>query len=506
MLRFLFSALVVCAFVIPVFGQQKEKDEPEEKERHEEKLETAEDEFVPLSELKPLDKTGDYTQRHSYQYGVSAANTLINDSIGLPQGYFLGNYRPYFKYMWREQHVFNARGKFAYKNNPSLTEAQEKVGAQRSVGEYNIEFFNAELNFNRHQITAGRAFYKLGRGLLFANFADGAEYNGAFKYLLVKGQVLYSGEYGGCAISLSGCATNGDIAQKGLYEIVPGRAADVNLPNPGRRIFAAAEIVSPQLYGSSLYLLAQYSRDMSRSAATAGNAQGKIYAYDPLNLGLGASGYIITPRLRYLAEFVLQRGKTYNKNTTTDEAKNEQTNINAWGVTADINYSLPWFEHLLKPGLALQYAAGSGRDSSPTSTTNVANPSQENVQGDDNNFYYFGAYSAGLALKPKISNLHVIRAGFQLRPLNHFYWGRNLMVAGKYTYYRKINADYSISDASAKVAKPVVGQGIDAQLVWDFRSDVKLFYAYGFFKPSEAYDAKDAKDIHIHILSLNFLF
>lgn len=502
----LFSRILFSFFFLQtISAQEKEKEEPVENERQEEKLETAEDEFVPLSDLKPLEKGVESMQKHSFQYGVSAANTLINDSGGLPQGYFLGSYRPYFKYLWHEQHVFNARGKFAYKNNPSITDAQIKSGAVRSTGEYNVELFNAELNFNRHQIVAGRSFYKLGRGLLFANFADGAEYNGAFKYVLVKAHGLYSGQYSGCTISLGGCATNGDVAQKGLYEIVPGRAADVNLPDPGRRFFAAAEAVSPQLYGSSLYLMVQYSRDMSRDAAT-GTSKGKIFAYDPLNLGAGLSGYIVTPRLRYLSEFVLQRGKTYNKNTTNDEAKNEQTNISAWGVTADLNYSLPWFEHTFKPGLIAQYAAGSGRDSSPTSQTNVSNPSQENVSGDDNNFYFFGAYSAGLALKPKLSNLHVMRAGFQFRPLHHFYWGRNLMVAVKYTYYRKINADYSISDASAKLAKPVVGQGIDAQVVWDFRSDVKLFYAYGFFKPSEAYEAKDAKDIHIHIVSLNFLF
>lgn len=503
-MRLVFATLFLIFFLPKISAQEKE--EPAEIERQEEKLETAEDEFVPLSEMRPLEKSSDHKHKHSFQYGLSAANTIINDSGGLPQGYFLGSYRPFFKYLLNEQHIFNVRGKFAYKNNPSITEAQMKVGAVRSTGEYNLELFNTELNFNRHQITAGRSFYKLGRGLLFANFADGAEYNGAFKYALVKVHGLYSGQYGGCTISLGGCATNGDIAQKGLYEIVPGRAADVNIPDPGRRFFAAAEVMSPQLYGSSLYLMAQYSRDMSRDAATTGTNKGRIFAYDPLNLGAGMSGYIVTPRLRYLTEFVLQRGKTYNKNTTNDDTKNIQTDVNAWGITADLNYSLPWFEHTFKPGLIAQYAAGSGRDSSPTSQTNVSNPSQENVAGDDNNFYFFGAYSAGLALKPKLSNLHVMRAGFQFRPLNHFYWGRSLMIAFKYTYYRKINADYSISDSAAKLAKPVVGQGLDLQAVWDLRSDVKLFYAYGVFLPSEAYDAANAKTIQIHILSLNFFF
>lgn len=499
----LLNWLLLSLVLVPVSAQEKGKEEPVEVERQEEKLETAEDEFVPLSDLKPLDKAPEYKQNHSFQYGLSAANTIINDSNTLPQGYFLGNYRPYLKYFWHEQHIFNLRGKFAYKNNPSITEAQKRSGAVESVGEYNFELFNAELNFDRHQIVAGRSFYKLGRGLLFANFADGIEYNGNLKYVSLKAQGLYSGQYSGCTISLGGCATTGDIAQKSLYEIVPGRAADVNLPDPGRRFFAAIEATSPQIYGSSIYVLAQYSRDMSRDAATTGSARGKVFAYDPLNLGLGASGFIGTARLRYLAEFVLQRGQTYNKNNSNNTSNNEQTGINAWGLTADINYSLPWFEKILKPGLIFQYATGSGRESA---TANASNPSQENASGDDRNFYYFGAYSAGLALKPKLSNLHVIRFGFQMRPLQYYYWGRNLMLALKYTYYRKVNADYAISDNAAKLAKPTIGQGVDLQVVWDFRSDVKLFYAYGFFAPSEAYEAADAKNIHIHILSLNFLF
>lgn len=491
----------------PTPTDAKEDKKEAEVEKHEEKIATAEDEFVPLSDLKPLEVTQEYKHKHSFQYGLSAANTFIIDNANLKNGYFLGNYRPYLKYIYKEQHIFNARGKFAYKNNPSITDDQKKVGAVGSTAEYNFELMNAELHFDRHQVTAGRAFYRMGRGLLFANFADGAEYTGAFKWLYVKALAAYSGQYSGCMISLGGCATSGDIAQKGLYDIVPGRPADVNIPDPGRRLFLGAEIQSPQLYGSSAYLVGLYSRDMSRDAATSGTNKGKLYAYDPISFGLGLSGFIITPRLRYLAEFIMQRGSTYNKSKTTGGTiSNEETGVNAWGLTADINYSLPILEKLLKPGLVFQYATGSGRKSSEKDTTNLGNPAQENISGDDNNFYYFGGYSAGLALKPKLSNLHIIRLGFQFRPLHHFYWGRNLMIAAKYTYYRKVNAAYNISDSAAKLEKSTVGQGLDFQMVWDIRSDVKLFYAYGIFLPSEAYDAKDAKTLHTHIISLNFLF
>ncbi|GAB4428172.1 MAG: hypothetical protein OHK0011_10310 [Turneriella sp.] len=479
--------------------------------------EPEEDKFVPLAELKPLEKTEGYRNRHSYQYGLTASSTLINikqdwvkekttyiqDSR---KGLFIGNYRPFFRYLWNEQHVFNIRGRFEYRYNPSLPDSpilrnKEVV----STGNYSVEMLNAEFDFDRHKATVGRSFYRMGRGLLFANFADGAEYAGNFRYFQVKALALYSGDYAGCTISISGCRTNTDFEtkSKGSFDIVPGRPIDAAVPDPGRRFFLGTEIQSASLYGSNMYVMALYSRDMSRDAGTANQNLGKIFAFDPLYLGAGFQGFIVSPRVRYLAEGILQQGKTYKKNTTNNVSNNEQISINAWAVTADLNYSLPYFEKLVKPGLVAQYAYATGRDS-PTPAPN--NPSQESTGTVDNNFYTFGVYSAGLALQPRLANLHVIRLGAQFRPLHHYYWGRNFMVAVKYTLYTKGNAEYGFSDTDAKEKKSAVGSGWDIQSVWDVRSDLKFFYAYGYFAPGAAYNEDDAKSIHSHIISLNLLF
>lgn len=518
------AALLFFSFSSVIVAEDDKHEEPEE------------DKFVPLSEMKPLEKTLGYRNKHSYQYGVSAANTLINSAkkptnpdefnkdaqqkqiSDLRGGLFLGNYRPYFKYLYDETHTFNIRGRVGYKYDPSqsgLSQAQiDNTKTVVSTAEYNLELFNAELNFDRHRVTAGRAFYRLGRGLLFANFADGAEYSGSFKYLQVKAQALYSGEYSGCSISINGCRTNSDadIPVKSSYNIVPGRPADATVADAGKRIFLNAEIQSPALFGSNAYLLGMYSRDFARSEVTnAKNAQdnGKIFAYDPVYLGLGLSGFIVTPRLRYLAEYVMQRGKTYAASTGSGNTTvNKQINIDAWGFTADLNYSVPYYEKFVKLGLLAQYAVASGRDTDKTATSS---PAQQQDSGVDNNFHYFGVYSAGLALQPRISNLHIIRAGVQFRPLNYFYWGRNLMMSLRYSYYTKVNAQYVVSDSDASIKKQgeraaVLGSAIDYQLVWDLRSDVKFFYSYGVFLPGAAYTNADAKTIHSHIVSLNFLF
>lgn len=469
----------------------------------------SQNELTPLDELKPMDKPKGLVNPHGYQYGLSAANTFINDSASLNKGYFLGNYRPYFRYLWNEQHVFSVRGKVGYDYNNSLTDAQTKSGATASTGLYTIELLNTEFNFGNHKITAGRAFYKSGRGLLFANFADGAEYSGQFRYAKVTAMASYSAQYSGCTLSLRGCGFSGQIAQKGVYDVTPGRTIDANLPDAGKRVFTSVEVESPQYFGSSAYGLLFYSHDLNDSViavtdSNLGTKAGQRYTFHPLYFGLGFSGYVVSSRLRYLAEGIYEAGTTYNKvNEITNTS--EKANVSAWGLTADLNYSLPLLESLLKPGLIIQYATGSGRQAKVGTGANAASPAQENETGIDNNFFYFGYYSAGLALKPKLSNLHVIRGGIQFRPLQHFHWGRNFMTVLKYSYYHKQNAEYVISDPNASVAKASVGHGLDAQLVYDFSSDLKMFYAYGAFFPGAAYQPT-AETVQIHILSINLIF
>ncbi len=153
--------------------------------------------------------------------------------------------------------------------------------------------------------------------------------------------------------------------------------------------------------------------------------------------------------------------------------------------------------------VAAQYGYASGRDSSQPNPGSAAQAGKSAV---DNNFYAFGVYSAGLALQPRLNNLHVARAGIQFKPMYHFYWGRNLMTSVKYSIYQKGNVNYGISDNDASLASRDIGRGLDIQVVYDFRSDLKLFYAYGYFTPGSAYKEADAKTIHTHIVSLNFLF
>ena len=85
------------------------------------------------------------------------------------------------------------------------------------------------------------------------------------------------------------------------------------------------------------------------------------------------------------------------------------------------------------------------------------------------------------------------------------------MLSVRYSYYSKLNPQYVVSDSDASITeqgkrKGFLGSAYDFQLVWDFRTDLKLFYSYGIFLPGAAYTEAYAKTINAHIVSLNFLF
>lgn len=469
----------------------------------------ASSELIPLDLIRPLDIVPTPQNRQSFDYGLSATNTALSDTAFIKKGEFLGNYRPFFRFLWKDTHAFNARARIDYTYNNSLTDTQAQSGQKASNGFYAVEMLNAELQFGMHKLTVGRAYYSVGRGLLLANFGDGAQYEGQFRFFKLTALAAYSAQYTGCAISLGGCGFSGQIMQKGPYDVTPGRTIDSNLPDAGRRIFSAVTVQSPQVMGSSAYALAMYSYDFDQSVipltdGNTGKISGQRYTFQPFYAGLGFSGFIKTPRLRYVAEGIYEGGTTYNRVNLYSSSSAKAT-IKAWAATLDVNYALPYAEKLLNPGLIFQYATGSGRQAKVGSGANPANPSQENDTGDDTNFFYYGFYSAGLALKPKLSNLHVFRLGIQLKPLQHFHWGRDFMTVFKYSYYHKQNADNVISDPNAVVAKASVGHGLDAQLVYNMSSDLKLFYAYGLFLPGAAY-LPTAEVVQIHVLSLNLVF
>ena len=446
-------------------------------------------ELVPLEQLKPLVTSEEVVNTHGFNVGLATLTSAYYEDT-LEQTLILGFYRPYLTYLWQENHLFTLRGKWAV---AQFTEdlkvgnsTIKKEDLSSSVG--SLEVASAEFNLSRQKITAGRAFYRVGRGLVFANFADGAEYSRSSFWGEYKILGIYSAEYGRdlCALGIAGCGG------RNPYDVVPGRAFDAQLTDAGKRFFGGFELTSAPLLGSRLGSSFFYSKDLN----TAKNAFGEQFTYNPWYASLGARGFLGMPSLRYLVEYVYQGGETTNRSID-----NKKGTISAHALQADVSYNLPWLGKI-KPLALFQYAFGSG-DADRSDGTNAA---QVNRRGQDTGFYYFGAFSGGLALKPRLHNLHVARVGFIGRPLADLYALRNLQASLKYSLYRKVVAEGPISDARALEDSAEVGQGFDITLAYDFRSDVKFFYAYGLFSRGNAYAKEDQPLVQVHLASATINF
>lgn len=461
-------------------------------------LSAQQDELVPLEDLKPLEISDKVLNPLGFSYGLNLNQTFYHDTA-LNQFLLIGAYRPFAMLLINENHLVTARGKINY------THYEKKIASRKQdevVGA--LELFNIDYNFGKNQrLKAGRAFYKMGRGLLFANFADGLEFSRVASWGQYKALALYSAEYGAgaCAISIQGCGSSSNP-----FNVVPGQAADVTLPDAGKRLFYGFEYISPGMFwGGRLSALALYSQDLN----TGTRANGEKYTFNPWYASLGARGILFTPALRYIVNYYYQGGSTFNQCRTSGGATctnsapgtSAETSISAHAAMADVNYTIPFFEQLVKPGVVAQYAFATG----DADRVGGGTPAQASKSGNDTGFYYFGAFSGGLALKPRLHNMQVFRLGLNLRPLHFMYYFRNLAMSLKYSRYAKLEQAGPTSDPNVAIGTAAtssnLGSAIDLTLAWDYRSDVKFFYGFGTFSPGEAYKADKRSVTTVHLFS-----
>lgn len=221
----------------------------------------------------------------------------------------------------------------------------------------------------------------------------------------------------------------------------------------------------------------------------------KDFHYNSQYMGIGASGRV-HPLLHYFLEIVRENGRMMIDLPTTP-----RQDIEATSLLSGLLYYPKWFG---KPLVSLEYAFGSG-DSARSSVTNTFGGKLTNTT--DHNFLYFGSYDGGLALSPRLSNLHVLRLGYQYKP-----WVQDaelvpdLLLGTKMSLYWKDTADGLISDSLAVMASRDIGSAIDLFVAFRPYSDFSLMLHGGRFMPGDAYasGADDATDRLLATGTLSF--
>lgn len=446
-------------------------------------------------EIKPAPQTP-APSPHFYRGGILATTNFYQDDV-LKKGFVSGNYRPYLGYTYAEKYSLMVRGNLIlkyYGEKPASVEKQTNA-----VGVLEITSFEARLG--AHTVTVGRGFYQTEQGILFANFADGAAYTYDARFGSIKAMGLYSADYGSklCALNINGCG--GD---PNPFNMIPGLAPDASVTGSGQRLFATIEYTSPALDAGPVNAQALfygiYSKDMIKESASVVTR----YEYNPYYAGLGLQGYVVDSRLQYRVDGIYQGGTVYN---VTANGESLQANIFAAAFLARLNYSLPILT-AIDTQVTGEFAMGSG----DADATRANTASQSNTDGSYNAFQSFGAYSGGLALKPRLTNMQIYRGGVAVRPFKFWYWSRNIGLQAKYSLYRKTSPTGGISDSAATEFSSDVGMAGDIGLILTPRTDIQFFYGFGVFKPGEAYpalagDGSDGRALRqAHIVSLTLVF
>jgi len=223
------------------------------------------------------------------------------------------------------------------------------------------------------------------------------------------------------------------------------------------------------------YFLIQ--RDHTGKDSSAARQTVQSYHYDSNYVGLGSTGSVLLPNLRYETELVFECGSSFAENVS-----DHTEGIRAMAFDVLLEYLFDCPRH---PKVSFEYLFGSGdRNRRLSSTSTIGG----NAAGTpDHAFNAFGFRDTGLAFGPDPANLHIFQGGVSVFPLEQCRRFRKMEVGTKVFFYMKHRNGGAISDTTAVNASSWVGWEWDLFCNWRITSDVSWTVRYGIFHPGEAF-------------------
>ena len=222
----------------------------------------------------------------------------------------------------------------------------------------------------------------------------------------------------------------------------------------------------------------------------------QAYHYDSNYVGIGSSGSILSPHLRYETELVFECGRSFAEGVSDTTER-----IDAMAFDLLLEYLFPTKMH---PKASFEYLFGTGdRNRRLSSTSTVGG----NMTGTpDHAFNAFGFRDTGLAFGPDMANLHIFSGGVSVFPLeDHGRWFKKMEIGTKVFFYMKHRNSGAISDTTAVNASSWVGWEWDVFCNWRVTSDVSWTIRYGIFAPGEAFGGnKDSRHFLYSGLTYSF--
>lgn len=366
--------------------------------------------------------------------------------------------------LWAKSYLWNDAYVYVRAKNTLLLPIDYSGYKTKNIFDLDLGFFDMQfLNKSLH-IELGRKYFFLGTGLVLNGRADGGDFSFHTKYVDIRAFVAYTG------------LLNKDDN--------PYNLSSADYSDGAKRLFAGGSLATNLLTNHNIYLFGVNQSDFGDN---------EDQDYNSLYIGLGAKGYLFG-RMSYYAEGVYETGKSY-----TRSLPHTKKTIQAFAINTGLDYRI---NAATSPSVLVQYAFGSG-----DGDRNEAASPAGNDRGNDTGFLSFGTFNGGYGLNPVIGNLHTIRVGFALNPLETLeskFFNRMTFI-GKYSVYLKDKAEGNINAGEAKQDNAMVGHGIDASLRWMILSDLSFFMNYGMFIPGDAFPSEE-KNRHFVLTGLNLSF
>jgi len=377
-----------------------------------------------------------YTDFHDDDNDANAKDS-IDDSLDIDvRLWFKATLKPPEGADYDNEHVFYVRLKHAY---------TELYGSS-DFNNYDhdgphVDYAYGILDFDPFWVEVGRKYFSIGRGIAYSNVNDGIQLN-----------------YKVPGWNVGVFASHTLPHEDNIDTSVPG------FDKRSDRYFYGVGVGYGGIKGHTVYGYSLIQRDFSDEDPIDSDQQ---YTYDSEYYGLGATGEFVF-NSTYWAEVIRQKGEGFMFGPNT------QADVDAWAVDLGLERS---FEKFLPSVFSLEYAYGSGDGD----RTDVTDTEFGNSSGDDDNFLYFGYIPTGLALAPRLSNLHMYRVGLEVRPFDR------VSVQLNYFRFLKDKKTGGIFDLDATESSLDVGHEFDVEVSVQILSDLDMTVEYGHFMPGDAY-------------------
>jgi hypothetical protein len=309
-------------------------------------------------------------------------------------------------------------------------------------------------------ITLGRQFLFVGRGIAYALVADGASID------------WQCGDWAGLVFGSQSIRHFDNIDRS-----IPGFSRSDREFFGGQIEYEAWDHHKPYAY-----VVVQRDRSDERPESAL-----QEFDYDSEYYGIGVKGEALFGRgecgvgcenLAYFVEGIIERGESFGIGATNSISGPDD--IRSWAIDMGLIY---YPQYRTKPRVLLEYAIADGDpDRATPQNTLLGKP----PGSTDDGFLGFGYVNTGVSFAPLLANLEFVRVAGACRPFEECCEWRmsDLEIGASFFAYWRPEASGGVSDVRADIpGHHSLGSEIDLFMNWRVSSDVYLLLNYGVFFP-----------------------